>query len=129
MSTGENYGVAAEDVPETDPTRYEERPELKAERIDDAAGQLEDDVNGGETIESHTDTHTRAVRRYATYLLLLPAAVPGTRRAGDAADSGESRRAVANDYKQLYYDAIENIRDVERDSDGDGIPEANFEAI
>ena len=103
----------------TDPTRYANDQETILDAVDDAETQLEWDINSGDTIPE-TDReriHAHAVKNYATYVLKLPSAAPGSRRAGDSADDGESRRAVAKEYKSIYKDKIGTILDNTGDAD------------
>lgn len=107
------------EIPLTDPSRFENQPEVKLDAIESAETQLEWDVNSGEEIENPVRIHEKAVKEYATYVLKLPAAAPGSRRSGDAADDGQQRRAVANDYKSDYESTKNSILNADVDEDAD----------
>ena len=110
-----------DDLPLTDPTRYADEPEAILDAVEDAETQLEWDINGGDVIaeSDRKRIHAHAVKNYATYVLKLPSAAPGSRRAGDSADDGEQRRAVAQEYKAIYEDKVGTIRGTQIDEDND----------
>ncbi|EMA48000.1 hypothetical protein C449_00970 [Halococcus saccharolyticus DSM 5350] len=111
--------MSPEELPLTDPSRFADQPEIVLDSIESAEDQLEWDVNSGEKIQTPEGIHAKAVREYATYDLKLPAASPGSRREGDAADDGQRRLAVAKEYRSRYEDTIQMILDVDKGEDAD----------
>lgn len=108
-----------DDLPLTDPSRFANQQETVLDAVENAETQLDWDINSGDEIDDPVRIHAEAVKAYATYVLKTPSASPGSRRGGDSADSGEQRRAVAQDYKAMYEDKIGAIRGARADEDDD----------
>ena len=94
--------------------------EEKVAVIPDAESQVVWRVNGGEQFgDEFNDQHKKAMKAYASYMLMSGAGSYDDARYGDVVNNDEDRNPIDRFY-QMYLDAVEAVLGQPEGSDGDG---------